>query len=336
MPALVETFTNAQDFISYLNGTYGKTGRNPKTIGDALDAWETWENQGTSRPKDIIDTASDPFERYKAYFEDVINTCDLETLDSEQVHFALVHIKNLNAYASTLSNQDKVIVFDENLISFTTAFIIASMVSVYADIPESEREETEQFIIDTIKDFYIRQQTTEEKQHYRENFIKVIKKDYKLTEIGCYFSMAFTVFILCHELAHHILGHTTEKSLYAINTGTQSIDIPLNNPDHEDEFAADQHGYKLFLELVAKSDLVETAKLVPVFHRAPLLFFDIVEATEQFAPRYGYTEIPANSHPSPLARKQHLLDTYENRLSPESQQINDDLTDFIQYIKTLI
>lgn len=334
MVSLTKRLNNAEDFIAHLNGRYGKTKLDERTLEHVHDTWQEWENQGISRPKDTIDTASAPFERYRAYFDDIITASEIP-LNSKEIYFALVRLKSLNAYASTLPNNDKVIVFDENLISFSTAFIVAAMVAVYSNPSEKEILIIEQFILDTIEDFYISQQTDTKKQQYSDAFISIIKKDYKLTEIGSYFSMAFTVFIICHELSHHILGHTTEKCMYAINTNNTTTDLPLNNPSQKEEFDADHYGYKLFLELIEKADIVETAKLSQVFNRAPLLFFEIVNVTEHFGHQYGHPQTLSNSHPTPLKRKKHLLNSYENKLAADGEKIHAGLLNFIQHIKTL-
>lgn len=339
MIIIANELITAQDFINYLDEVYGRTKINAKTVDDAIEAWQTWENQGMSQPQNVIDVASDPFATYQAYFDDILTACDLAEIDASLVYFSLIRIKNLNAYANTMPNTDRVIVFDENLISFFTAFIITAMVSVYSQSSKVDIKQLDDFIISNLSSFY--HETTakiqQEKDTFASDFMQIIKRDYKLTEIGCYFSMAFTVFIICHELSHHILGHAEDKRLYMVkNTQGEQCSIPLNTPAHQEEFDADAYGYQLFLDLIEKVDQVQSAKLSQAFNRAPLIFFEIIDIVQLFAQQQGIHQQGSDTHPEAMERKKRLTEYYEERLHPDGIALYQGFMKFSKHIKGML
>jgi len=101
-----------------LNTIYDNTQLNPKVVELAHEAWDEWEKNGTSKPDDVTNIAEDPLHTYRVYYRDILSVCNIKNVDSNNVFFSLLPIKNLNAYASTTANKDKVIVFDENLVTF--------------------------------------------------------------------------------------------------------------------------------------------------------------------------------------------------------------------------
>ena len=326
----------AEDFIAYLDDIYGRTITSRKTVSDVDETWNEWDAQGTSKPTNMEEVASAPYETFRSYFDDIMQACEVSEVDSDTVFFALIRIKNLNAFANTMPNADKVIVFDDNLIAFFTAFIITAMQAVYSDPTEQEAEELEGFLFSTLNTFHGKEQTQEENEAYVNQFMKIIQKDYKLTEIGSYFSMAFTVFIICHELSHHILGHAEDKRMYLVPKAKQKnkeSHIPFNTPAYKEEFEADEYGYKLFLELIDKVDQVESAKLSQAFNRAPLLFFEIIEIVQLFGRNKDFYQQKSDTHPDPMERKKYLLSLYDKQLDTNGEELYKGFMGFAEHIK---
>lgn len=329
MLLISKRLNNADEFIAYLHRVYGRSLSSAQSIEYALEAWQVWEQQGMPYAIDAMNIAIPPFEHYQAYFDDIVNIAGLE---KEQFYFILVRIQNLNAYASTLPNQDKVIVCDDKLIGFFSAFIVAVLVAVYKNPAVIEPDALEEFILKTIEQFYLGDQANVNNDRYTQSLLELIKMDFKLTEIAGYFSMAFTVFILCHELSHHLLGHTSDKALFVLNSQHPEMPVPLNNPSYEEELAADLYGFKLFLELINQSEQAKIVKLAKLFDWSPLLFFEIIQVTESFATLYGYTQLANSSHPDPIQRKQHLFKRYKKSFSAEGERLYKDLSTFIQQL----
>lgn len=341
--AIKEEPKTAQEFIDYLIEIYGASSVNPKTVTDVKKTWGEWARQGTSEPDNMEEVASDPYAIFCSYFDDIMKACEIKEISPERVYFALIRIKNLNAFANTLPNDDKVIVFDDNLIAFFTAFIITTMLAVYSDPTEQETKELEIFLLSTLNAFHDKEQSQEEYEIYADQFMKMIEKDYELTKIGCYFGMAFTVFVICHELSHHILGHAEEKEKYFVPQNNQAIDsqtetatVSFNTPAYQEEFEADDHGYQLFLELIDKVDQVESAKLSQAFNHSPLMFFEIIEVVDLFARYKGFKNQQSDTHPQPMVRKEYLLSRYKNKLHPDGDELYTGFMGFIDYIKTQI
>lgn len=313
----------AQDFINYLNNIYGKAITSKKTVADVNKTWSEWDRQGISKPANMEAVTAAPYDTFRSYFNDIIQACEIDT---DSVFFALIRIKNLNAFANTMPNTDKIIVFDDNLIAFFTAFIITIVQAVYSDPTEQEMEELEVFLFSTLNTFHGKEQSPKKNEVYVNQFMKIIQKDYQLTEIGSYFSMAFTIFIICHELSHHILGHAEVKQKIQDS-------IPFNTPAYQEEFEADVYGYQLFLELISKESQIESAKLSQTFNRAPLIFFDIIEIVDLFGRKKGFCQQLSDTHPTPMARKKHLLSLYDKQLDTASDELYKGFSRFTEHIK---
>ncbi len=337
MWAIKEEPKTAQEFIDDLNEIYGISAVNERTVMDVNETWDEWDQQGTSKPDNMQEVASDPYAIFRSYFDDIMQACEISEIPPESIYFSLTPIKNLNAFANTMPNADKVIVFDNNLIAFFTAFIITTLLAVYSDPSAEETEELESFLFSTLNTFHQKEQSQQENEIYAKQFMTIIKRNYELTKIGSYFAMAFTIFVICHELSHHILGHSEEKRMYLTpqkNQETKAPSIHFNTPAYQEEFQADEHGYKLFLELIEKVDQVESAKLSQAFNHAPLMFFEIIEIVQLFAHSKGVSPQESDTHPQPMERKKYLLSRYKKTLNSEGEELYTGFMGFIDYIKT--
>ena len=58
---------------------------------------------------------------------------------------------------------------------------------------------------------------------------------------------AMTAFVLCHELAHHALGHLTEARKLRMGPYSRSPNIAVLTRSQRDELEADHEGMKAFL-----------------------------------------------------------------------------------------
>jgi len=315
--SLKDEIKTGQDYLRYLEEVFGVSTPHPDALKFTKEAWNKWEKQGTSQPNNIQEIASDPLHTYRIYYQDILIACPIENIKPDSVYFSLLPLKNLNAYANTTTNQDKVIVFDEDLITFFTAFIIAVMIAVYTDTTDLEVEFFDRFILARLEDFYslTKSRTEASNKQYTEDFMKIIERDYYFTQVGSYFSMAFTVFIICHELSHHILGHSTKKRAFAIpeNNG-ESIEIPINSPSIKEEFEADSYAYKLYLELIKNRDKIKVAQLTEAFNRAPLVFFELMDIVQTYAEYKTGQSFKSDSHPHPQQRKERLMNQYDSGL----------------------
>lgn len=317
MFSLDEEIRTGKDYQQYLNNVFGTSKLNSKAIDLTKAIWGKWEEQGTSQPNNIEEIASDPLKTYREYYHDILTACSIENIEKDSVYFSLLPLKNLNAYANTTTNQDKIIVFDEELLTFFTAFIIAVMVAVYTDTTDDEVDFFDNFILNRLDDFYHRtkSRTNESNKKYTQDFTAIIERDYYFTQVGSYFSMAFTVFIICHELSHHILGHSVQKRMFAFPEGNgEAINIPINNPSINEEFEADSHAYKLYLELIKNRDKIKVAQLTDAFNRAPLVFFELMDIVQTYAEYRSGKAHCSDSHPPPQQRKEQLIKQYESNL----------------------
>ncbi|MCK5901856.1 MAG: hypothetical protein KAG28_01795 [Cocleimonas sp.] len=332
MWAIKEAPQTAPDFIQYLENIYGRSAVNNHTLDDLNDVVNLWKRQGIPLSIDTAKMEADPQRIYRAYFDDILQACDLNDIATDCIFFTLIDIKNLNAYASTLPNKDRVIVLDENLVSFFTCFFIASLVAVYSKPSAHQSDQLEAFLFDTLAHFANPQHSVQQKKDYASRFKKIIQVDYRLTEIGCYLSIACTLFILCHELSHHLLGHTENRCLSPNSAEDQRIAQMLNTPNHNEEFAADHYGYDLFLSLIENVEQVQFAKLSHAFNRTPLLFFEVIEIVHNIQPKKESALQQKDTHPPPMKRKSQLLSHYQHQLHGDGEALYDDLMPFIRYL----
>jgi len=75
---------------------------------------------------------------------------------------------------------------------------------------------------------------------------RFLPMDFKASLLGRSLAAKTGVFVVCHELAHHMLGHLETSKRQSILIRNVEVEVPVTN--WEQEFEADALGFRLLLE----------------------------------------------------------------------------------------
>ena len=135
-------------------------------------------------------------------------------------------------------------------------------------------------------------------------------------------------FILAHEVAHHVLGHTRAgtRSLSVSDTVVQELDV-----DRRDELDADALAIRMALESISSSDGVSASHA----YAGAELVFQVMTLFEE------YDKTPeVSSHPPARERLDHLrtalLDVADARSVPIVRDLADAIADFMAILKPYV
>jgi len=328
-----------QEFLNRLQSIYGEATVNQRSRKSVAFVWDIWDKQGISKPKNLQEVTSDPFGVFKGYYDDIVSLCDIDMINVNNMYFAYVPTRDLKAYAVTAENNDHVIIFDQDLIHFNNTFIITVLVAVYNGIGKSKGQtlRLDQFMSTLLHDFYhgFQNRSLEAEQKFEDFYIRdILQLDYQMAEYGSYFGVAFTVFIICHEMAHHALGHSKEKRMYEFNVGGDALaGIPVDTPAHQEEYDADEYAYRLFLELIDKKDLATNAILAEAFNRAPLILLEILDIAHLYIEKKTNIVQQSDSHPPPALRKRRLVQIFKSELHEHGLELYEGFMGYAEHIR---
>lgn len=134
------------------------------------------------------------------------------------------------------------------------------------------------------------------------------------------------LYVICHEQAHHELGHLNEMNLHNYIKHTQSFKLSLSQLLTKElrnkEYEADKLALKLFLECNNRNSKFGLFNNLYGFLFAPLLFFKIL-STYHTLSNYDETH---SSHPSGQNRFLNLLTEYQKLgMYMDSNELEDGL-----------
>lgn len=279
---------SGKELIELIETLAGRKGSSPYAIKKANEAWDAWEKQGITRGADTEKVIYEPDKIFKSYYLDIIKANDLE---ENNVYFCYAKTGDLNALASTTKNGDHVIIFDSGLQVFINNVIITLIVCVYSTPSDQEVEFYFNHIFKEILEF----KGLSSNFSGNDDFMKIITKDYDLTMLGSYCGASIFTFIICHEIAHHILGHTKKRKKMAMTNHKGEIDhIDIDDVSQLQEFDADSFGFELYTSAIKNYSSLNNLKLNNQFLSVPLSFFLLLDILELFASPSNSTHPPAN------------------------------------------
>jgi len=318
---------SGKHFINLLEEISGLKPSNATTVQLANTAWDLWEKQGVFRGKDANDVISQPYIIFNNYYQDILKA---NNLDEKNFYYCFAKTKELNAYANTTKNGDYVVVFDSELYRFISDIIITCIICVYTQPSEKEVNFYFEHIFDLLLEFKgVKINNNPDKQSM--DFMKIITKDYDLTMLGSYCSAAIYTFIVCHELGHHILGHTTTKKIKkTIFSEDKEHFIDFNNTNYQEEYDADKMGLHLYINITKKYQHLAHLKLNHQFLSVPLIFFKLLELVDIIKKTISST------HPEPILRHARLKNIKIALNLEEDTELYDALieifSDLIQWV----
>jgi len=317
-------------FIQHINSLYDTLYISERTNRYVLDAWATWEEQGQKKPVDLVDTINNPNKLLELYYRDILSVFK-HTGNRKFIKpfFVFASIRNMNAHAVRADNNDLVIIMDLHLERFFIDFAITTMVCAYS---KPNNLEIDYYYNHIIRSFGIFSDDPDKlSREADESFLKILQKDYDLAEWGAYISRAMIFFILCHEISHHILGHTSksENMPVYINSGN-SQSIKYDQKSIIQEFEADEMGYEYYFKLIDNFGKLEWARVNDQLDRVPLLFFEILDFYHCFREIKENRKILHITHPSPKLRKDKLHKKYNSKMTENGVGIYEGLMEVIE------
>jgi len=176
------------------------------------------------------------------------------------------------------------------------------MFDVYNPVQNEEQDRVVSFVNNIINN-YVKHTKFDARD---DNITRLLtKNDYETTEFATYFFQSIKIFIIAHEISHHILGHTKGAIRKNMVINGVKVEIETDKRDKHCEFDADELGYKIFLEVMNTTDnSIDVAYCKYRFEFAPLFLFDLFDRLDTLNGMQAKNYI---THPTPTERKQSLL-----------------------------
>jgi hypothetical protein len=141
------------------------------------------------------------------------------------------------------------------------------------------------------------------------------KENHDIMNNSSKLSRSIALFIICHEQAHHELGHIKESSLLQNNNPIEKERKRI----HKRELDADKLALKMYIQCVNPESEFDLFNTLDTFYLAPFYFFEMLHSIEWIK------EINENNCLYPLAKQRYLnlLDTFIKEKYEYDISIND-------------
>ena len=197
------------------------------------------------------------FDLLGVYYAEIVSTLGLT---SEQIRFDNFLSERVSAFSTYTTKGEKAVFFDQQLDNWIFSFFTLMSVRTFCHPSDEERGETTALMKSILDSFY------EPEIHHRvkmQLFPYMKKYPECLPVVNC-LNSTMSAFIICHEITHHVLGHT---------------DIECSKAH---EYEADKQAYEL-LKLMSLRH-VDGSKLVITqnFLCSPVLLMQALDVVERW------------------------------------------------------
>lgn len=280
------------------------------SIDLAKDIWSTWEASGVT-PPDVDGISSKIIDRDKAFFDEIVAVASKNIGSRYNIDYCPFLLQDYNMCARSASDGYLVIIdetFFKALYSLTNILMYGANNLIDNNEGGKYSELTKRLIYGIIDREPFVTYNDENDSWVRE----LLTKDYEIAEFSVFLFQSFKIFILAHEISHHILNHTTGTKEKNFNYSGRTCTVQIDDMDYESEYAADILGYKIFMSVMNTIDgSLKYAYLLYRFEFAPLLLFDIFDSIDKAQKKKDGVKMQYTTHPSPDQRKDNLLKTYK-------------------------
>jgi hypothetical protein len=260
------------------------------SIGLTKSLWDGWEKLDFTRPN-VDDVAANTIKRDKQFFYEIIKIAEKVEKKDINIEYCPFIVGDYGLSILDATDGDLVLT-DESFFGVLFFLMIVFMFDAYGFIKDEERGSVASFV-NKLVDKYINHEAFDGSGDNITPFL--MEKDYETTEFAIYFFQSMKIFLIAHEISHHILGHTKETA--------------TDKRSKIDEFEADKLGYKIFLETMnTTDDSIDVAYCKYRFEFAPLFLFDLCDRFDELK---GKRATDSRTHPVPRERKENLLKHYE-------------------------
>ncbi len=277
------------------------------SVSISREVWKNWESKGIE-PPDIHEISQNNYRFELGFFHELVEIVENHEAKKYNIWYCAYCLNTYNFYA--ISGSDGYVVLVDDYF-FQMLFFLCLIFSYdVADlIYDHERDEIKIMVNHIVKNNYIYKRKFDfEKQNKLK---ELLERDYEISEFANYFFNSLKIFILSHEIGHHILGHTRGFSTEKFMSQGRQIELEVDKRSILDEYEADNYGYKIFEKISKTSD----AKYYYTFCKyrfdyAPLFMFDLFEKLDSFYEKFTQKPISYRSHPQPRSRFLKIKEDY--------------------------
>ena len=274
------------------------------SVNLAKTLWDNWEKTDFTRPN-VDDIAANAVNRNIQLFDEIVKITEKIEKKYLRIEYCPFILEEYN-FSAFSADDGYLVLVDESFYGVLFFLTFVFMFDAYNFIQDDEKGSIMSFV-NSIVDIYIERKSFESFSNaVNDNTLhSLMKKDYETAEFAIYFYQSIQIFIIAHEISHHLLGHTkgTIKKNMVIND--HCVEIETDKRDKLDEFEADELGYKIFLEVMnTTDDSIDVAYCKYRFEFAPLFLFDLFEKLDEIK---GKQANDYTTHPTPTERKDNLL-----------------------------
>jgi hypothetical protein len=274
------------DLVQYLRDTCEALAVTDHTIALAEHIWASWEASGISRPDASVPDIASAFWD-EGFFLDVL-TESVEIAGHQldvDYHAPVTQTRNFKAIQLT---DGVAVVVDEG---FLQLLFFLCMIAWF----ESENgivSEKYPGLIRAVKDLAKARVARSESLSDVSitEFEELLGTSFEISEAAIYLFDSFKVFIIGHEIGHHVLK---KVSLSQVPEVVGEFVIPTA---HQEEFSADQFGLRVFRSLLDRPIQRKYAAFSYRFVCAPALLLSILRIFDQVLGN-NMSDVASDSHP---------------------------------------
>ena len=261
--------------------------------------WSHWEKAGVTPPD--IDAIAQEHSRFEnGFFYDIVSVAERLAGKELPIQYCAFCLDSYNFYAFS-ADDGYIILVDDSF--FQLLFFLSNILIFQAQglIQPAEEEAIRQLTTEVITNNYFNRRQFDFTQD--SLFSSLLKRDYELTEFANYFFHALKVFIISHEIGHHILGHTIAKVKRVFGSNDTFEAIYVDERSIACEYEADKYGYQLFHEVSTTVDAsISYAYCQYKFEFAPLFLFDLFAYLDNLKTVSLSKAVTYKTHPAPQKR----------------------------------
>jgi hypothetical protein len=280
------------------------------SIGLAKDLWGVWERDGVA-PPDLDSIVSNTLSFEDGFFQDIVQVASKVYGQKLHIDYCPFILDDYKMCACTASDGYLVII-DETFFKMLFSMTNILMFEVNNLIEEDEEELFSDLIRNIINEFVEATPFKPFNRHSDKELSQLYERSYEISEFGVFLFQSFKIFILAHEISHHILQHTQGLTERHFSQSNNYVSIVIDKRSYESEFEADLLAYEIFRATMNTVDgSLKYAACIYRFEFAPLYLFDIFDKIDRYREEKDNRKIQYISHPSPNDRKKNLLNRFK-------------------------
>ena len=281
--------------------------------------WKEWEASGISAPADLESAAR---ESHAVKILDDIMEC-LRSISPNfdgNIIFMTIPQRDYEAFARPFGAKRYLIAVDTLLPGFLSFSCFAAVATAFERPSE---DQVDRFTKGMLRQFDMFLKVLEPDTD-DELFLEMVKRNYEGSKMASFTLTSVLTFLLSHEAAHILLGHTESSP---------EGEVGEHNASPQDEFDADALGLKIYQELTKNPEIWPTVRLESLYDAVPLFLFDLLELYEaRFEQIHGHP-YESKSHPHSRERRAKLLEDNPGLFHERSLSLYEGLKEFAEHIR---